>query len=208
MSQKRLIIILYIIFSVGLIGHIIADLRFLMLILTPYTLLLTGSSVLYFAYKKGELKFLIWCLIIYIITFSLEVLGTRTGIIFGSYTYGNTLGFKLFNVPLIIGFNWVVVILGAITLSEQIDQNIFLRALMTGTLAVLFDIVLEPVAIILDYWNWEAGLIPLLNYYSWFVISFLASVLYDLFKIRTNEKLPESYFTIQLIFFILLSAIL
>ena len=179
-----------------------------MLTLTPYTLLLMGSSVLYFSYKKGELKFLIWCLIVYTVTFSLEVLGTSTGIIFGSYTYGNTLGLKFLGVPLIIGFNWVVVILGAITLAQQIDQNIFLKALMTGTLAVLFDIVLEPVAIKLDYWNWDSGLIPLMNYYSWFVISFLACLLYDLFKIKTNEKLPESYYAIQLIFFILLSAFL
>lgn len=208
MNQKRLIIILYIIFIVGFIGHIITDLRYLMLTLTPYTLLIMGSIVLYFSYKKRELKFLFWCLIVYTVTFSLEVIGIRTGIIFGSYTYGNALGLKLLGVPLIIGFNWVVVILGAITLSQQINQNIFLRALMTGTLAVLFDIVLEPVAIKLDYWNWDSGLIPLMNYYSWFIISFLASLLYDLFKIKTNEKLSESYFAIQLIFFILLSAFL
>ena len=168
----------------GLIGHIIPDLRFLMLTLTPYTLLLTGTFVLYFAYKKGELKFLIWSLTIYVLTFILEVIGTKTGIIFGNYVYGNTLGFKLFGVPLIIGFNWVLVILGAITLSEQIDKNI---------------------AIKLDYWNWTLDLIPLSNYYTWFAVSFIASLLYDLMKIRINERLPEAYFMIQLIFFVLLS---
>jgi putative membrane protein len=176
-----------------------------MLKLTPYTLLLTGIIVLYVSYKKGELKFLIWCLTIYIVTFTLEVIGTKTGIIFGNYVYGDTLGFKLFEVPFIIGFNWVLIILGAITLAEQINKNIFLRALLTGTLAVLFDLVLEPVAIKLNYWNWSSGLIPLSNYYSWFAISFIASLLYDLLKIRINERLPEIYFMIQLIFFVLLS---
>ena len=205
LNQNKLIIILYTIFFVGLIGHIIPDLRFLMLVLTPYTLLLTGTFVLYFTYKKGELKFLIWSLTIYVLTFILEVIGTKTGIIFGNYVYGNTLGFKLFGVPLIIGFNWALVILGAISLSEQIDKNIFLRSLLTGTLAVLFDLVLEPVAIKLDYWNWMSGLIPLSNYYSWFAISFIASLLYDLMKIRIKERLPEVYFMIQLIFFVLLS---
>lgn len=205
MNPGKQIIILYIVFFVGLIGHIIPGLRFLMLILTPYTLLLTGIFVLYISYKKGELKFLIWCLTIYIVTFTLEVIGTKTGIIFGNYVYGDTLGFKLFEVPLIIGFNWVLVILGAITLAEQIDKNIFLRALLAGTLAVLFDLVLEPVAVKLDYWTWSSGLIPLSNYYSWFAISFIASLLYDLLKIRINERLPENYFMIQLIFFVLLS---
>ncbi len=205
MNQNKLIIVLYIIFFVGLIGHIIPDLYFLMLKLTPYTLLLTGTFVLYFTFKKAELTFLIWCLIIYVVTFTLEVIGIKTGIIFGNYIYGDTLGFKLFGVPLIIGFNWVLVILGAITLSEQIDKNIFLRALLTGTLAVLFDLVLEPVAIKLNYWNWTSGMIPLSNYYSWFAISFIASLLYDSLKIRINERLPEAYFMIQLIFFVLLS---
>lgn len=205
MNLRKPIIILYIIFFVGLIGHIIPGLRSLMLNLTPYTLLLTGIFVLYFTYKKSELKFLIWCLIIYVVTFTLEVIGTKTGMIFGNYVYGDTLGFKLFGVPFIIGFNWVLVILGAITLAEQIDKNIFLRALLTGTLAVLFDLVLEPVAVKLDYWTWSSGLIPLSNYYSWFAISFFASLLYDLLKIRINERLPETYFMIQLIFFVLLS---
>jgi len=140
-----------------------------------------------------------------VITFALEVLGTKTGIIFGNYVYGNTLGLKISGVPLIIGFNWVLVILGSITLSEQIEQNIFLRALLTGTLAVLFDLVLEPIAIKLDYWRWNSGLIPLLNYYSWFLISFIASILYDMFKIKTNENIPESYFIVQLLFFMILS---
>lgn len=205
MNRGKPIILLYIIFFVGLIGHMIPDLRFLMMTLTPFTLLLTGTFVLYFSYKKGELKFLIWCLTIYVVTFTLEVTGTKTGMIFGNYVYGNTLGFKLFGVPFIIGFNWVLVILGAITLSEQIDKNIFLKALLTGTLAVLFDLVLEPVAIKLDYWNWTSGLIPLSNYYSWFAVSFIAALLYDLMKIRINERLPEVYFMIQLIFFVLLS---
>jgi putative membrane protein len=176
-----------------------------MLIMTPYTLLLTGTLVLYYTLKNGELKILVWCLIIYIITFTLEILGTKTGIIFGSYTYGDTLGLKLSGVPLIIGFNWVIVILGAIQLAERIDKNIFLTALLTGTFAVLFDLMLEPVALKLNYWEWSSGLIPLSNYYSWFGISFVASLLYDFLHIKANVKMPEFYFIIQLIFFILLS---
>jgi putative membrane protein len=194
-----------IIFFAGLIGHIITSLRPLMLSLTPYMLFLMGLLVIYLTLIRGELKLLIWCLIIYILTFILEAAGVKSGMIFGSYSYGDTLGLKLLGVPLIIGFNWVIVILGAVTIAEQIDQNIFLTALFTGTLSVLFDIMMEPVAIKLHYWEWNSGLIPVSNYYSWFGISFMSSLLYDLLKIKTKVKLPEIYFTIQLIFFILLS---
>ena len=205
LKQNRIIILLCIIFFVGIIGHIIPEIRPLMLLLTPYMLFASGLLVFYLTLRKGELKLLLWCLIIYIVTFSLEVVGIKTGLIFGSYSYGSTLGFQFLGVPLIIGFNWVIVILGAITIAEQIDQNIFLTALFAGTLAVLFDIMMEPVAIKLDYWEWNSGFIPISNYYAWFGIAFLSSMLYDFFKINTKEKLPEIYFTIQFVFFILLS---
>jgi len=205
LNRERIIILLCVIFLVGLAGHIIISTRPLMLTFTPYLLFLTGISVLFITLRRGELNLLVWCLIVYILTFTLEVIGVKTGILFGSYIYGNTLGFQFLGVPLIIGFNWVIVILGAVTMAEQIDQNIFLTALFTGTLAVLFDIMLEPMAIKLNYWEWNSGFIPISNYYSWFGISFLASILYDLLKIKTSEKIPEIYFTIQLIFFILLS---
>ncbi len=205
LKHGRFEILLGIIFLVGLIGHIITSLRSFMLLLTPYILLAAGILVLYIALKKGKLNLLIWCLIIYSITFLLEVTGVKTGMIFGSYTYGNTLGLKLLGVPLIIGFNWVIVMLGAIAIAEQIDQNLFLTALFTGTLSVLFDIMMEPVAIRLHYWEWNAGFIPVSNYYSWFGISFISSLIYDALKIKTNDRLPEIYFIIQLTFFILLS---
>ncbi len=205
MKSDRTTIFLYVVFFVGLVGHIITWIRPYMLLLTPFVLLITGIGVFYFSYRNGKYKFLLWCLVIYIFTFFAEVIGTKTGVIFGDYFYGNTLGLKILGVPLIIGFNWVIVILGAITIAEQIDKNIFLTALLTGTLAVLFDLVLEPVAVKLNYWEWHSGIIPLKNYYSWFGISFIASLLYDLIKVETIERLPENYFFIQFIFFALLS---
>ncbi len=205
MKHNRFVILLCIIFSAGLIGHIITPLRPLMLTLTPYLLFVTGFLVLSLTLKKGELKLLFWCLVIYVLTFILEVTGVKTGIIFGSYSYGDTLGFKLLGVPLLIGFNWVIVILGAVAIAEQIDQNIFLTALFTGTLAVLFDIMMEPAAIKFNYWEWNSGIIPVSNYLAWFGISFVSSMLYDFFKIKTSTRLPEIYFTIQLTFFVLLS---
>ncbi len=205
MNRGRVIILLCIIFLAGLIGHALTSMRPLMLLLTPYILFLTGIIVFFFTFMRSELKLVIWCLIIYILTFFLEVAGVKTGIIFGNYVYGDTLGLKFLGVPLIIGFNWVIVILGAVTIAEQIDQNIFLTALFTGTLAVLFDIMMEPAAIRLNYWEWSSGMIPVSNYYAWFGISFFSSMLYDLFKLKTNERLPEVYFTLQLVFFILLS---
>jgi putative membrane protein len=176
-----------------------------MISLTPFTLLLTGGVTLLFSSFKGNSKLILWSLIVYIVTFSLEVMGVKTGYVFGSYTYGNVLGFKLLDVPLIIGFNWVIIILGAIGIASRIHKSFFQIALLTGTFAVLFDIMLEPVAIKLDYWNWNKGYIPLQNYYAWFGIAFFASLFGSKLKLDLEDSLFIYYFLIQFTFFILLS---
>ena len=202
------LLFLIIMYSVGVVGHIIPSVKPLMIFLTPFTLLLTGSVTLYFSFQKGNTKLIVWGLIVYIITFSLEVIGVKTGYIFGSYYYGNILGLQLFDVPMIIGFNWVVIILGAIGIASRIHKSAFQIALLTGTFAVLFDLMLEPVAIKLSYWAWELGFIPLQNYYAWFGIAFFASLFSSKLKLELEDSLFIYYFLIQLTFFILLSIFL
>jgi len=189
-------------YSVGVVGHIIPSAKLLMISLTPFTLLLTGSVTLYFSFQKGNTKLVVWGLIVYIFTFSLEVIGVKTGYIFGSYYYGNVLGLQLFDVPLIIGFNWVVIILGAIGIASRIHKSAFQIALLTGTFAVLFDLMLEPVALNLGYWKWQQGFIPLQNYYAWFGIAFFASLFSRKLKLDLEDSLFIYYFLIQLTFFI------
>jgi len=199
------LLFLIIMFSVGVIGHIIPSVKSLMIFLTPFTLLLTGSVTIYFSFQKGNTKLIVWGIIVYIITFSLEVIGVKTGYIFGTYYYGDVLGLKLFDVPMIIGFNWVVIILGAIGIASRIHKSAFQIALLTGTFAVLFDLMLEPVAIKLGYWNWTEGFIPLQNYYAWFGIAFFSSLFGSKLKLDIEDSLFIYYFLIQFTFFILLS---
>lgn len=176
-----------------------------MISLTPFTLLLTGVVTLYSSVQKGNLKLIIWFLIVYAVTFSIEIVSVKTGHIWGSYFYGDVLGLKLFDVPIIIGFNWVVIMLGAIGIASRIHQSTLRIALLTATFAVLFDIMLEPVAVKLGYWTWEHGFIPLQNYYAWFAIAFLVSLFSSKLKLELENSLFIYYFLIQFTFFILLS---
>ena len=196
---------LYLIFTVGIIGHLVDQLIPIMLYLTPFTLLLTGSVVLYKSYKSSNKLLLYWIIITYLITFSLEVIGVKTGLIFGEYLYGKTLGLKFFDVPLIIGFNWVFVILGAISIAIKISRNSIVVSLFAASIAVLFDFILEPVAIKLDYWQWSENIIPLQNYAAWFLIAFFSSFLYEQFKIQTDSKISIHYLIIQFIFFLFIN---
>lgn len=195
---------IYIIYLVGIIGHLIPSLIVYMKMLTPLTLLLTGGVVFISTLNKSESNFLYWAVITYLITFSLEVIGVKTGIVFGSYWYGDTLGLKFLNVPLIIGFNWILVILGAIILCLKYIKNPVYISLISALLATLFDFFLEPTAIKLGYWNWSSVSVPIQNYLAWFIISLLFAVLYFQMKIKVRNDLPAKFFLTQLLFFITL----
>lgn len=202
-SNKE-IVFLYIIFFVGIIGHLYDPLQNLMLLLTPATLLLTGLVVLFYSYKTSENKFLLWAGLTYTITFILEVIGVKTGLIFGEYNYGSTLGIKLFEVPLIIGFNWVFVILGTISIARLITNNLFLSAIISAFIALIFDLILEPIAIKLDYWTWLEGIIPLQNYLAWFVIAFFSAIGFGYLKVKVISKISLHYLIVQFVFFVIL----
>lgn len=199
---------LIIIFIVGTIGHLLNTTRELMILLTPYTLILTMGLVFYSLLNTQNIKLLFWFILTYLITFLIEVVGVKTGVIFGNYIYGNTLGIKVFDVPLLIGLNWVFVILGSILIAEQISKKIIIIILISSTAALTFDIILEPVAIKLDYWNWAMGNIPTQNYIAWFVISLIATILFVLMKIKIKSDLTKNYFLIQLLFFLILNLFL
>ncbi len=174
------------------------------LFLTPFMLLFIGIYCIYPFLKKSEIKFLIYILIISIITIIIEAIGTSTGLIFGNYIYGETLGFKVLNVPLIIGLNWVIVILGTTYISTKLIKNKFFAAIGAGLLSVIFDFILEPNAIKLDYWRWQDNIIPIQNYISWFFITFAFSFVYlNFFKVRDTKKAGWSMIY-QTIFFAVL----
>lgn len=179
--EKRVFLLMAIFYLVGIILHIIPSTLPLMLIFTPYTLLAT-AVVGFFSERKNK-SLIIWALTTFLSTLTLEILGVQTGLVFGSYGYGKTLGFSLLGVPLLIGINWTVIILGAITIIEKRISHPIAVALITASFTVFFDWIMEPVAIAFDYWSWAGQAIPLQNYIAWFVIAFLFALLHQNMKI-------------------------
>lgn len=197
-------IFIYLIYTVGIIGHLTSSLLNYMKLLTPLTLLITGGVVLFSSLSKANKNFLAWIILTYVTTFSLEVIGVKTGLVFGSYWYGDTLGLKFLDVPVIIGFNWTMVILGAILLSEKFLNKRVMIIISASLMATVFDFFMEPSAIKLGYWNWSDSSVPLQNYFAWFFISMLFTILYFRMNIKLKSDLPIKFFATQFIFFIIL----
>lgn len=171
-----------------------------------YYLILKKQSV----ELRKILFYWIWIICIILVTFWIEWFGVKTGRIFGSYQYGATLQPVFQGVPLAIGFAWLVMLLSSTAIFQRIQtrfavENKILQALGISILMVIFDLVMEPAAMKLGYWNWAGNQIPLQNYLAWFVISLV--LIYIALKGEIFEKKMPSiaihaYFA-QFIYFLM-----
>ncbi|NCB01468.1 MAG: carotenoid biosynthesis protein [Spirochaetia bacterium] len=197
-------ILLPIFYAAGVLWHALDVTLPYMMILTPYTILITAIIGFYFELKHWSSSLALWIVVTFIITFSLEAIGVKTGLIFGAYWYGPTLGFSLFNVPLLIGINWTLIIMGFIIIIKKFTQNIYAVSLLTGGATLLFDYIMEPVAIRYDYWTWEGVAIPLQNYIAWFIIAALFAYLHERMRVKHHSVMPSFVVLVQGLFFLAL----
>jgi len=173
---------------------------------TPFHLLLMAGLLL--ASYSNEIKqFAKWAAIAYLIGFVAEAAGVHTGLVFGHYSYGTVLGPKLSGVPLLIGMNWVVVLIGAIAVASKFSDKPLQQSMIAAAVATAYDWVMEPVAVKLGYWQWQNGVIPMYNYLCWFIISLRIALLANKMKITANN-FSLWLFLVQLVFFILLRIVL
>lgn len=201
-KPERLILLLLVPFyCIGILLHSIEATLPLMLLFTPYTI--AATSILGFAFeiKARNRNLLIWAVVTLLVTLCLEIVGVATSLVFGAYTYGQTLGLKLLGVPLLIGINWTIIIMGIAQVAVRVLEKPLLAAFATAIFTVVFDYVMEPVAIAFDYWTWAEGDIPLQNYIAWFCIAFVFALLFAQHKLTTTNKVPTLIVGIQFVFF-------
>jgi len=204
-DKERLVItLLLILFPFGFIFHNISLTRGYVMSMTDIFLLATNSIVYYFLWKKaGSVSLFLWSVLAFTLTFLAEYLGVETGKVFGNYHYGSTMSLQIGNVPFVIAFNWIILILATYSVSMKLIGNPWIVPVISSLLIVIFDFIMEPVAMYLDYWQWENNTIPLQNYIAWFIISLVFAYALSLLRINPDSKILRYYFFIQLGFFML-----
>nr|WP_262917713.1 carotenoid biosynthesis protein [Cognataquiflexum rubidum] len=161
----------------GIIGLSIPMVRPYFQMMTPFTLILSLGILLLF-HSGWNKPFGIFAVSVAILGFGSEVLGIHTGFPFGSYVYGKTLGLQLFEVPLVIGVNWLLLVYLTGNLFSTKIKNDWLAATLSAMVMVAIDFLIEPVAVNLDYWSWEGNVIPLSNYLGWLGVAFILQIGY------------------------------
>ncbi len=166
---------------------------------TPLNLILSLALLLLNSNDLNKIV-MIACLA-FILGMFAEILGVNYGLIFGNYVYGKTLGPKMFNVPILIGYNWAMVLIITAGIAQKISKKIGIR-LFAGMFLMLFlDVLIEPVAPYLDFWTFKSGIAPTQNYIGWAVVSFPLHFLYYKFGIKKNNQFSIHLYFAQILFF-------
>ena len=201
MNEKLAIALLSIIYLVGLVG-IGFDIDPRLIFLTPLNLLI--SMIVISLYDTSGWKtFAVFAALIFSLGYGIEVLGVHTGKIFGEYSYGEVLGLKLWDTPLMIGINWLLLVYTAGNLVNWVAGKIasIWKIIAGSTLLLLLDLLIEPIAIQWGMWTWADIEIPTQNFIAWWLIAFVMMGLYYLLMNNKVNKVAAAVFIIQVIFF-------
>ena len=171
---------------------------------TPLNLVL-ATLLLLLNHKELNLKMLLAFAGVFVAGFAVEVVGIKTGTVFGSYSYGDAFGTKFLGVPFVIGMNWAALCFAAATLVNQYFKFFWLKAFLAAAAPVSIDFLIEQVCETFDFWYWQNSQVPFQNFISWYVCSFLfALMLIPVLRSSRNPFAPH-FLLVQFIFFLILN---
>ena len=180
---------------------ILSDQNEFFLSTTPYVLSLT-LLLLILNHDLSDKKSKTGLILIFLFGLIVEILGVNYGLFFGEYSYGANLGPKIYEVPYVIGFNWVLLIIATGSISDKLikGKEIY-KILFASFLMVLVDLLIEKSAPKLDFWEFVISPVPFSNYLWWFIFSLCFQ--YIFFKtVKTKEyNLSSNILVIQFLFF-------
>ena len=202
MNKKALFLIAFVVifYSVGMIGTHIPNYRNSFFKLSYFNLLLSFGILLASRVNMNK-KFIGFLIFSFLIGMTVEWIGVHTGLLFGNYKYGENLGLKLFEVPLVIGLNWSMLTVITASIVDRIKSTMIIKIVSSAALMTLFDVLMEPVAITSDFWHWK-GDIPLYNYVCWFIVSLVLQAVYFRNQLAESNKVHDVLLFSMTVFFL------
>ena len=185
----------------GLIGIIYSNASWFIKA-TPFNLLLSFALLIINIEWNKKLFFLVvTCFSVGMLS---EIIGVNYGFLFGEYSYGNALGIKFKGVPLIIGINWCLLVFITGYISRFFFNSLIARTFLGIFLMLSLDIVMEPIAPILDFWIFKEGLASFNNYFGWAIVSFPLQLLFHRLNQNIEGPFPFHLYILQFLFFTIL----
>jgi putative membrane protein len=205
-TLKIVIVALAIAHAVGVVGIAISINRPELFALAWVFLLVSMAALLLFQQSYSWYQLPV-AFAIAVIGFVAEVVGVKTGLLFGDYSYGASLGIKMFDVPLIIGLNWLMLVYCSRAIVERYFSSALFRVVVGALLMVAYDFLVEIPAGRLDMWSWRDGAPGVENFIGWFGVATVMHIIVEVTDFRFRNWLAMPLFFIQFVFFGLLTAL-
>ena len=200
-KQNISIFLIWLFHISGIVGIIYSDASWFVSA-TPINLLL--SFILLLANTRLNKRLVFLLLSCFTTGMAAEILGVRYGFIFGEYAYGAVLGVKLMEVPLLIGINWCILIFITGNIAQFFSDSFWIKTFVGVALMLALDLVIEPVAPVLDFWIFTDGLASFHNYLGWGLVALPLQMTFHKWKITIEGFYPFHLYILQFLFFTIL----
>ena len=105
-----------------------------------------------------------------------------------------------------IAVNWSILVVGVGSARSYLHlKNNFLAAALGASVLTILDLLIEPIAIKFDYWQWNNIAVPLQNYLAWWILAFLFVLIFRRLHFNKQNIVGVFLLAIQFLFFILLN---
>ncbi|GGD43413.1 carotenoid biosynthesis protein [Muriicola marianensis] len=168
---------------------------------TPINLLIS-TFLLFLVFPVGNLKKIVTFSALWFLGMLAEWIGVHYGILFGSYSYGANLGPKIDGVPILIGINWALLSFITASIAQYVLSNKVLQVSFAAMLMLVLDYFMEQSAPRFDFWEFEGGIAPLWNYWSWLGVALIFQVVILWMKIGGELRFSAHLYAAQLVFFL------
>lgn len=131
-------------------------------------------------------SFGLWVVLVVVIVpvlgWASEAIGSRVGVPFGDYHYTDVLQPQVAHVPVLIPLAWLMMMPPAWAVGALVAPGTpLLQWVVAAAAFTAWDVYLDPMMVSWDFWRWPKGGrylgIPLVNYLGWFVVAFAITAL-------------------------------
>jgi len=163
-------------------------------------LLMGGFSLGHAVYTLGHRHALAFLALTTLISLAFEGVGVATGAVYGPYHYTDSLGPRLFGVPLAVPLSWFMVIYPSYALANYLADGCVVSKPKTGLarliglaalsamLMTAWDLAVDPQMVMYGHWVWHIegayfG-IPVQNFVGWLATTLTVYLAYRALEAR------------------------
>ncbi|MCX6142746.1 MAG: carotenoid biosynthesis protein [Ignavibacteriales bacterium] len=191
--------VLYLFFVCGGLWNVLRGYQSFMQSLFPIILFAIACAAFLLTYKVTIRNVGVGFSVV-LMTFIAEASGANFGFPFGDYAFTNALGPKLLDVPLVIPFLWLGLLITSWIAADRILR--YKHVVVAAIVATAFDAVVEFAADSLDLWHWQGGMPTELNFISWFAIAYLGIFLLRRYATEKEaDPIVPHLLIVQLLYF-------